>query len=339
MCDSTAPNSAATLIALGTLVCKICHRLGHRADHCPTPNVLICATCGTDNPAPSHPCTPHCRSCDGSHPTSDPNCPQRARQTPNKAWVHKALKKEQRELQPPSTSTASKDMATTGHSQISTQGTLRARSKSRSRSRRKSQTRSKSRSRTREASMRPPEKRPPDQTAPPSQQPYKKALLTNASAKVAQAPTETQRVSAQKTSTQAPREVSRAADLPQLVIAHTSLSTLSPLTTSFSAPDPLVEIARLSRDMEARCEHLQKQIDALVADMGTNPNTSKRKTFQQLYILMHEYRDDPDLLLTELEHQFNSIGPPPQYPDYPYVGEENELLDADITPDEVRVVL
>ncbi|KAL3246414.1 hypothetical protein MRX96_017876 [Rhipicephalus microplus] len=54
--------------------------------------------------------------------------------------------------------------------------------------------------------MRPPEKRPPDQTAPPSQQPYKKALLTNASAKVAQAPTETQRISAQKTSTQAPRE-------------------------------------------------------------------------------------------------------------------------------------
>ncbi|KAH8028583.1 hypothetical protein HPB51_017709 [Rhipicephalus microplus] len=140
-------------------------------------------------------------SCDGSHPTSDPNCPRRARQTPNKAWVRKALKKEQRELQPPSTSTASKDMATTGHSQVSTQGTLRARSKSRSRSRRKSQTRSKSRSRSRGASMRPPEKRPPDQTAPPSQQPYKKALLTNASAKVAQAPTETQRISAQKTST------------------------------------------------------------------------------------------------------------------------------------------
>ncbi|KAL3206441.1 hypothetical protein MRX96_040062 [Rhipicephalus microplus] len=61
------------------LVCKICHRLGHWADHCPTPYVLICATCGTDNPAPSHPCTPHCRSCDGSHPTSDPNCPRRAR--------------------------------------------------------------------------------------------------------------------------------------------------------------------------------------------------------------------------------------------------------------------
>ncbi|KAL3244412.1 hypothetical protein MRX96_047182, partial [Rhipicephalus microplus] len=122
------------------LVCKICHRLGHWADHCPTPHVLICATCGTDNPAPSHPCTLHCRSCDGSHPTSDPNCPRHARQTPNKAW--------------------------------------------------------------------------------------------------------------------------------------------------------------------------------------------------QLHILMHEYRDDPDLLLTELEHQFNPIGPPPQYPDYPYVGEENELLDADITPDE-----
>ncbi|KAL3247657.1 hypothetical protein MRX96_056934 [Rhipicephalus microplus] len=53
--------------------------------------------------------------------------------------------------------------------------------------------------------MRPLEKRPPDQTAPPSQTPYKKALLNNASAKVAKAPTETQRISAQKTSTQAPR--------------------------------------------------------------------------------------------------------------------------------------
>ncbi|KAL3210264.1 hypothetical protein MRX96_052220 [Rhipicephalus microplus] len=83
------------------LVCKISHRLGHWADHCPTPHVLICATCGTENPAPSHQCTPHCRSCDGSHPTSDPNCPPRARQTPNKAWVRNVLKKEQRELQPP----------------------------------------------------------------------------------------------------------------------------------------------------------------------------------------------------------------------------------------------
>ncbi|KAL3242987.1 hypothetical protein MRX96_020666 [Rhipicephalus microplus] len=188
------------------LVCKICHRLGHWADHCPTPHVLICATCGTDNPAPSHPCTPPCRSCDESHPTSDPNCPRRARQTPNKAWVRKALKKEPRELQSPQHIYCFQNMATTGHSQVSTQGTLRARSKSRSRSRRRSQTRSKSRSRSRGASMRPPEKRPPDQTAPPSQQPYKKALLTNASAKVAQAPTETQRISAQKTSTQAPRE-------------------------------------------------------------------------------------------------------------------------------------
>ncbi|KAL3252110.1 hypothetical protein MRX96_054923 [Rhipicephalus microplus] len=130
--------------------------------------------------------------------------------------------------------------------------------------------------------MRPPEKRPPDQTAPPSQQPYKKALLTNASAKVAQAPTETQRISAQKTSTQAPREVSRAVDLPQLVIAHTSLSTLSPLTNSSSAPDPLVEIARLRRDMEARCEHLQKQMEALVADMGTSMQAALDRIERQM---------------------------------------------------------
>lgn len=54
---------------------------------------------------------------------------------------------------------------------------------------------------------------------------------------------------------------------------------------------------------------------------------------------MHEYRDDVSTLLRELEKHFIPTGPPPQYPDYPYVGEANELLDADITSDEVRVVL
>ncbi|KAH7967613.1 hypothetical protein HPB52_000669 [Rhipicephalus sanguineus] len=61
------------------LVCKICHKLGHRDDHCPTPHVVICPTCGTDNPTPLHPCTPYCKSCDGAHPTTDPNCPRRER--------------------------------------------------------------------------------------------------------------------------------------------------------------------------------------------------------------------------------------------------------------------
>ncbi|KAL1442728.1 hypothetical protein MTO96_030659 [Rhipicephalus appendiculatus] len=75
------------------LVCKIRHKLGHLADHCPTPHVVICATCGTDNPTPSHPCTAHCRSCDGNHPPTDPTWPRRARQTPNKAWVRKAPEK------------------------------------------------------------------------------------------------------------------------------------------------------------------------------------------------------------------------------------------------------
>ncbi|KAH7940404.1 hypothetical protein HPB51_028734 [Rhipicephalus microplus] len=166
------------------------------------PHVLSCATCGTDNPAPSHPSLQVLRR---KPSYIRPKLPMARSPDTEQGVGAQTLKKEQRELQSPSTPTASKDMAATGHSQVSTQGTLRVRSKSRSRSRRKSQTRSKSRSRSRGASMRPPEKRPPDQTAPPSQQPYKKALLTNASAKVAQAPTETQRISAQKTSTQAPR--------------------------------------------------------------------------------------------------------------------------------------
>ncbi|KAL3187340.1 hypothetical protein MRX96_004587 [Rhipicephalus microplus] len=89
---------------------------------------------------------------------------------------------------------------------------------------------------------------------------------------------------------------------------------------------------------ELRCyPHRPRQLVCKICHR-LDPNTSKRKTFQQLHILMHEYRDDPDLLLTELEHQFNPIGPPPQYPGYRYVGEENELLDADITPDEGGIV-
>ncbi|KAH8041651.1 hypothetical protein HPB51_017453 [Rhipicephalus microplus] len=36
------------------VVCKICFKLGHWDDHCPTPDAVICLTCGTDNPIQSH---------------------------------------------------------------------------------------------------------------------------------------------------------------------------------------------------------------------------------------------------------------------------------------------
>ncbi|KAH8027115.1 hypothetical protein HPB51_002269 [Rhipicephalus microplus] len=74
------------------VVCQICLELGHRDDNCSTLAVVICPTCGTDNPTQSHPCTPHCKSCDGPHPTMDPNCPQRERLVLNKALCWKPSK-------------------------------------------------------------------------------------------------------------------------------------------------------------------------------------------------------------------------------------------------------
>ncbi|KAH7931599.1 hypothetical protein HPB52_025542 [Rhipicephalus sanguineus] len=224
------------------LVCKICHKLGHRDDHCPTPHVVICPTCGTDNPTPLHPCTPHCKSCDGAHPTTDPNCPRRERQAVSKVWVRKALEKEQRQLQPSIDPTASNKPAETRQSRPPTKKKEPSRSKS--------------------------QKRPP---SPSSQQPYKKALQSKAHGKKVHAPFERQRAPEQNTSkAAAPREVGWVEGPPQLTPPSQSLPNSSPHTTTSSTPDPLAEIARLRRDMEARCERLQKQMDALVADMGAS---------------------------------------------------------------------
>ncbi|KAH8025881.1 hypothetical protein HPB51_013586 [Rhipicephalus microplus] len=73
------------------VICKICLNLGHRDDYSATPDVVVCPTCGTDNQTQSHLCTPHCKSCDGPHLTTDGNCSRSERQTLNKAWVRKAL--------------------------------------------------------------------------------------------------------------------------------------------------------------------------------------------------------------------------------------------------------
>ncbi|KAH8022406.1 hypothetical protein HPB51_024136 [Rhipicephalus microplus] len=184
MCDSTAPNSAATLIALANWFAR--YVTGSVIGLTTVPATrAYCATCGTDNPAPSHPCTPSLQVLRRKPSYIDPNCPRHARQTPNKAWVRKALKKEQRDCSPPAHLLLPKIWQRLDTHKSRLRGHCeRVRSLARDPVR-KSQTRSKSRSRSRGASMRPPEKRPPDQTAPPSQQPYKKALLTNASANVA----------------------------------------------------------------------------------------------------------------------------------------------------------
>ncbi|KAH6924205.1 hypothetical protein HPB50_013847 [Hyalomma asiaticum] len=45
------------------------------------------------------------------------------------------------------------------------------------------------------------------------------------------------------------------------------------------------------------------------------------------------------MLIRKLQQRFTPTGSLQQYPDYPCVSEAHELLDADITVDEVRVVL
>ena len=70
-----------------------------------------------------------------------------------------------------------------------------------------------------------------------------------------------------------------------------------------------------------------------------DPSATKAQTFHQLHRLTHMYKDDPSSLLKELEQRFIPTGPLPKYPDYPHEEESNEELDADITVDEVRVVL
>ncbi|KAL3188056.1 hypothetical protein MRX96_004284 [Rhipicephalus microplus] len=113
--------------------------------------------------------------------------------------------------------------------------------------------------------------RHPSETHAPSPstlQPYKKALQSEPVGKEVHAFSERQRAPEGNTTKVAPREVDQVDGPPLLAPSRQSLPTTSPQTTKSSTPDPLAEIARLRRDMEARCERLEKQMDALVAEMG-----------------------------------------------------------------------
>lgn len=55
-------------------VCKVCGKVGHRRDVCPTPSVRVCLTCGVCNPKEGHKCVPKCKLCGGEHPTGDRFC-------------------------------------------------------------------------------------------------------------------------------------------------------------------------------------------------------------------------------------------------------------------------
>lgn len=56
------------------LVCQICRKTGHRADVCPEPNANICSSCGEENPAKDHKCTPKCALCKKEHHTGSKEC-------------------------------------------------------------------------------------------------------------------------------------------------------------------------------------------------------------------------------------------------------------------------
>ncbi|KAH7955335.1 hypothetical protein HPB52_000370 [Rhipicephalus sanguineus] len=197
------------------LVCKICHRLGHWADHCPTPHVVICATCGTDNPAPSHPCTPHCRSCDRSHPTSDPNCPRRARQTPNKAWRIYYFQR------------CGNDWTLTSLDLGDTASAFEV----------------------------------PLEIPSQIQDPFQVSVLIPRSITHPHNNPADQRLCQGGPGPHGDAENLGAEN------AHTGTSG---------------EIARLRRNMEARCEHLQKQMDALVADMGASMQAALDRIERQM---------------------------------------------------------
>ncbi|XP_037572349.1 uncharacterized protein LOC119454512 [Dermacentor silvarum] len=166
-------------------ICKTCLKLGHRADHCPTPDVTICAQCGIANRAPSHPCFPRCKSCGGDHPTPQPKCPQCQRQPFNRAWVKKAIEDEQRQLKASNNGAPSSEITPVSGTSFKKAGRPRSKTPSRSRPKTRANSKSRSRSRFQSSSARNQVKR---QTAPVSQAaplPFRKALLSKPATSVA----------------------------------------------------------------------------------------------------------------------------------------------------------
>ncbi|KAH7950197.1 hypothetical protein HPB49_020856 [Dermacentor silvarum] len=299
-------------------VCKTCLKLGHRADHCPTPDVTICEQCGIENPTPSHPCSPRCKSCGGDHPTTEPKCPQRQRQPFNRAWVKKAIEDEQRQLK--ASTNADPPSATTPASGTSFKKAGRSRSKTPSRSRPKARVNSKSRSRSRSqsSSARNQVKR---QTTPASQaspQPYKKALL-NKLATSAATPDRQQAQAPENTNAKAaPREVSCPRDPSQLAPPQPSphnMSPSTPLPNTHSNPFP--EIARLRRDMEARHAHMHAQLEAAIestnARIQAAIESARQESLalrQEIISVIHASEERTHALFAELVSCLDSISAP-----------------------------
>lgn len=301
-------------------VCKTCLKLGHRADHCPTPDVTVCEQCGIDNPIPSHPCSPRCKSCGGDHVTTDPKCPRRQRHPFNKTWVKKAIADEQRKM------TACANASTPSPVEPVASGTLlkkggRSRSKTRSRSRSKARTKSKSRSRspTQSTSGSIPAKRQTVPDSPTSLQPCKKAPLSktapSAAARNHQQPLASQTTNAKT----APREVSWQRAPTQLFPfqppTHTAPCPPPPPNTN---TDPFPEIARLRRDMEERHAQMHAQLDAAIertnARIQAAIDSARQESLalrQEIITVIHASEERTQALFAELVSRLDSIAPLP----------------------------
>lgn len=103
-------------------VCRVCLKLGHRADVCPCPDTNRCSTCGAVNPVAGHDCVPRCANCHEDHPATDPRCPVRQRRPYNKAHVLRSLASNKRS--PPLLSSATTADCTAEASAHQTDGPL-----------------------------------------------------------------------------------------------------------------------------------------------------------------------------------------------------------------------
>lgn len=83
-------------------VCHCCGKVGHRTDVCPFPGTKVCFACGAPNPSPSHEqeCKPHCKLCNGAHPTGVAGCRNRYK-IPYVVTRRRWEKKHMAEQQPP----------------------------------------------------------------------------------------------------------------------------------------------------------------------------------------------------------------------------------------------
>ncbi|KAH8025090.1 hypothetical protein HPB51_003006 [Rhipicephalus microplus] len=233
------------------VVCKICLKLSHRDDHCPTPDV-ICPTCGTDNPTLDY-------------TVSSKTAETRHLRTPTKAEESRSKSRSE--------------------SRHKSKARYKFRTRLQSRTRLKLRSCSKSHYCSSKESRHPLETRAP---SPSTRHPYEKALQSKPVGKEVRAFSEQQRAPERNAIKVAPRELGQVEIPPQPAPSSQSLPTAFPQITKSPTPDPLAEIARLRRDVEARCERLKKQMNTLVAEMGTSMQAALDRIERRMEIFQIE---------------------------------------------------